>query len=89
MKNPILTISLLKRTVLLLWISIPLIGCKKDEAKILTAGPEFASLEIGTADKKTAYSGQDFTKNNNEFILSSDLLDKITGEIKIYKLKKS
>ena len=36
-------------------------------------------------DKSSKFS---ITKSNNEFILTSDLLNKITGEVKNYKLKK-
>lgn len=45
--------------------------------------------KINLFEKDNKASKFSITKNNNEFILSSDLLDKITGEIKIYKLKKS
>jgi len=52
--------SFLKRTIVLLGLSISLIGCKKDEENSLIVAPEFAGIEIGTANTKTAYAGQDF-----------------------------
>lgn len=60
MRYKLFAMSFLKRTIVLLGLSISLIGCKKDEENSLIVAPEFAGIEIGTANTKTAYAGQDF-----------------------------